>query len=242
MGIKIKNVIPVTSDVMTPEMIAYICKYLEPDTEVLSEKLQVGPLSVEDEYDEALAAPDVVRLCKKADKEENCQAIFVNCFSEPGVKAARECVDIPVFDGFEPAAHLALGLADKISIITVVADVVPLMHGNLAKAHLCDRFVSIRDVNIPVKDLQDHEKVCKALLEEAIKAIEEDGAQAVCLGCTGFVNVAETVQEQLKTKCGYDIPVLEAGQSAVMMCQLYAKMGLKQSRITYMKPPQRETI
>ena len=37
----------------------------------------------------------------------------------------------------------------------------------------------------------------------------------------------------------YDIPVLEAGQSAVMMCQLYAKMGLKQSRITYMRSPQR---
>lgn len=36
---------------------------------------------------------------------------------------------------------------------------------------------------------------------------------------------------------GYDIPVLEAAQSAMKMCEMYAKMGLKQSRLTYMKPP-----
>ena len=234
MSIKIKNVIPVISDVMTPEMIKYICKYLDADTVVDSEKLTVGPMSVENEYDEALAAPGVVELCIKAEKE-GCNAIFINCFSEPGVKAARECVDIPVFGGFEPA----LGLADKISIITVVANVVPLMEGNLAKAHLGDRFVSIRNINIPVKDLQDHEKVCTAILKESVAAITEDGAQAIVLGCTGFVNVAETVKERLLSEHAYDIPVLEAGQSAVMMCQLYAKMGLKQSRITYMRPPQR---
>ena len=238
MSIKIKNVIPVISDVMTPEMIKYICKYLDADTVVDSEKLTVGPMSVENEYDEALAAPGVVELCIIAEKE-GCNAIFINCFSEPGVKAARECVDIPVFGGFEPAAHLALGLADKISIITVVANVVPLMEGNLAKAHLGDRFVSIRNINIPVKDLQDHEKVCTAILKESVAAITEDGAQAIVLGCTGFVNVAETVKERLLSEHSYDIPVLEAGQSAVMMCQLYAKMGLKQSRITYMRPPQR---
>lgn len=237
MGIKIKNVIPVTSDVMTPEMIAYISKYLGPDTVLDSEKLTAGPPSVENEYDEALSAPGVVELCIKAEKE-GCDAVFVNCFSEPGVKAARECVRIPVFGGFEPAAHLALGLADKISIITVVPNVVPLMEGNLAKAHLEGRFVSIRNIDIPVKDLQDHEKVCQALLEESLRAIQGDGAQAIVLGCTGFVDVAERIKHDLLA-AGYDIPVLEAGQSAVMLCELCAKMGLRQSRLTYMDPPER---
>ena len=76
MSIKIKNVIPVISDVMTPEMIKYICKYLDADTVVDSEKLTVGPMSVENEYDEALAAPGVVELCIKAEKE-GCNAIFI---------------------------------------------------------------------------------------------------------------------------------------------------------------------
>ena len=238
MSVKILNLLPVTGDVLTPEMFKYMCKYLESDTEVQTYQITFGPPSIECEYDEALAAPDVLRLVKQGE-EDGFQAIFINCFGDPAVKAAREFVDIPVFGGFEPAAHLALGLADKISIITVVANVVPLMEGNLAKAHLGDRFVSIRNINIPVKDLQDHEKVCTAILKESVAAIAEDGAQAIVLGCTGFVNVAETVKERLLIEHSYDIPVLEAGQSAVMMCQLYAKMGLKQSRITYMRPPQR---
>lgn len=235
MAIKIKNVIPVTSDVMTQDMISYITRYLDPNTVVDSEKLAIGPLAVENEYDEALAAPEVIRLCVKAEKE-GYDAVFVNCFSEPGVRAARECVKIPIFGGFEPAAHIALGLADKISIITVVSNVISLMRGNLAKAHLDERFVSIRDIGIPVKDVHDHERLCNALLKESKAAIIEDGAQAIVLGCTGFVNVAEKLRKDLLSD-GYDIPVIEAGQTAMKVCEMYAKMGLRHSRVTYMTPP-----
>lgn len=34
MPLRIKNIIPVTGAVVTPEMIAYIGKYLSPDTEI----------------------------------------------------------------------------------------------------------------------------------------------------------------------------------------------------------------
>lgn len=44
---------------------------------------------------------------------------------------------------------------------------------------------------------------------------------------------------QPQTALSYDIPVIEAAQAAVMLLELSAKMGLKQSRITYMRPPQR---
>ena len=38
---------------------------------------------------------------------------------------------------------------------------------------------------------------------------------------------------------GYEIPVIEAAQAAVMLLELEARMRLKQSRITYMRPPER---
>lgn len=34
MSVKILNLLPVTGDVLTPEIFKYICKYLESDTEV----------------------------------------------------------------------------------------------------------------------------------------------------------------------------------------------------------------
>ena len=166
------------------------------------------------------------------------QGVFINCYGDPAVKAAREYVDIPVFGGFEPSLHLALGLADKVAVISVMDNVLPMIEGNIAKAHLDGRVCCVRSIDIPVEDLQQHDKLVAALIRETLEAIQEDGAQAVSLGCTAMVDVAEDVQRGL-LELGYDIPVIEAAQAAVMLLELEARMGLRQSRITYMRPPER---
>lgn len=46
MSVKILNLLPVTGDVLTPEIFKYICKYLESDTEVQTYQItSVPPLS-----------------------------------------------------------------------------------------------------------------------------------------------------------------------------------------------------
>lgn len=237
MAIKIKNIIPVTGDVITPEMVEYIRKYLSPDTELISSQIKEGPPSIECAYDEAICAPDVLRLCREAE-EEGCDAIFINCYGDPAVRAAREYVNIPVFGGFEPSLFLCMGLADNIAIITVMKNVLPMLEGNTARAHFDGRVCCVRSIDIPVEDLKQHDKVVAALVEESVKAINENGAQAVSLGCTAMVDVAEDVQAALKER-GYEIPVIEAAQAAVMLLEVEARMHLLQSRITYMRPPAR---
>lgn len=232
---KLKNLVPVTLEwAMQEEIFQYIGKYLDPETEMDSEQISGGPVTIESEYEEALAAPYVVELAKKAEAE-GCDGIFINCFGDPGVRATRECVDIPVFGGFEPAVHIALGLGDWIGIVTVLKNVMPLIRGNLAKAHLEGRVISVSSVDIPVADLESHEKLCTALIKECIRVIEENGVEVIVLGCTGMIDVTETIKAKLFEK-GYDIPVIEAASAALMMVELYAKMGLKQSRLTYMMP------
>ena len=238
MGLKIKNIIPVTGDVITPEMVDYIRKYLSPDTELSTAQIKVGPPSIECAYDEALCAPDVLRLCAEAE-QEGCDAIFINCYGDPAVRAAREFVDIPVFGGFGPSLTLCMGLADNIAIISVMKNVLPMLEGNAAKAHWDGRVCCVRSIDIPVEDLQDHDKVVDALVKESLLAIREDGAQAVSLGCTAMVDVAEDVQAALRREYGCEIPVIEAAQAAVMLLELSARMRLRQSRITYMRPPVR---
>ena len=237
MSLKIKNIIPVTGPVITPEMIAYIRRYLQSDTELSASQITYGPPSIECEYDEALAAANVLSLCQEAEAE-HCDGIFINCFGDPAVRAARELVDIPVFGGFEPALHLAMGLADKIAVISVMKNVLPMIEGEVAKAGARERVCCVRSIDIPVEELQQHDRLVAALIAEAIEAINVDGAQAVALGCTAMVDVAEDVQAGLLAQ-GYEIPVIEAAQAAVMLLELYAKMHLKQSRITYMRPPNR---
>lgn len=254
-GIKLLNLLPVTAPgITTEEILDYMNNYLEEDTEVAVWQIgyeitpdgrpgkelsggasKYGPYTIECEYDEALAGPSVLEYCKRAE-ELGFDAIFIDCFGDPAVKAARELVNIPVFGGFEPAAHFALGLADTACIVTVMSSVIPMIKGNLAKAHLEDRIINARAVDIPVDQLGDKNRLVDALFEQSLKAVEDDKAHSIVLGCTGFVGVAEELKRRLLDS-GYDVPVFEAAQCALKLLEVYAKMGFKQSRLTYGKPP-----
>ncbi len=233
---KLLNLDPVTMGA-TAEELEYMGKYLGPDTELVSWQIAEGPVSIECEYDEAMAAPAILELCQRAERE-GFDGIFIDCFGDPAVRAARELVNIPVFGGFEPVMHLALGLADKVAIVTVLPNVVPAIRGNIAKAHLDDRVVCVRNVDMPVLDLGNHEKLCNELVNESVKAILTDGAEAIVLGCTAMIDVAETVKARLKD-AGYDVPVLEGAQSSLMLLELCAKMRLEHSRLTYLPIPKK---
>lgn len=232
---RLRHIIPATGAVMTEDMVNYMAQGLQEDTIIETDQIKHGPPTIECEYDEALAVPDTIACSIQAEKD-GAEGIFINCFGDPGVRPSRECVKIPVVGGFEPAIHLALGLADRIAIIAVVKNVVPIIEGMVAKAHLQGRIVAVRHLNIPVHELEDHTKLSPALLTESLRTIKEDRTEAIVVGCTGAVGISEQLQEDLLRE-GYDMPVIEAGQAAMRMLELYASMGLRHSRVTYMDPP-----
>lgn len=231
--IRLLNLDPVTTGA-TEEELAYMGKYLDPDTELCSWAIEEGPASIECEYDEAMSQPAIINLAKKAEAE-GFDGIFVDCFGDPGVRAVRECVDIPVFGGFEPVIHLSLGLADKVAIITVLPDVIPMLRNSVSRAGLNDRVVKIMSVDIPVLELSDRKKLLEALYHKSILAVREYEAEAIVLGCTAMIDVAEELEAALK-EADIHVPVLEAAQSALMLLELQAKMGLTHSRLTYRRP------
>lgn len=234
---KILNLPPIINTGFgSQEMNDYIAKYLLPDTEMDTWYLDYGPSSIEGEFDEALAAANVVLKCIEGEKA-GYDAVFVNCFGDPGVRAAREAVSIPVFGGFEPIAYYALGTADKISIVTVLPEVVPMIEGEIVRYGLEKRFTKVRYVNIPVLDLEEIETLVQAVIEESKSAITEDGAGTIVLGCTAIAGVKEQVEKALEEE-GYRVPVIEAGQAAVVMLETFVRMHLYHSRVTYM--PARE--
>ena len=227
--IKLLVLDPVTT-AATPAELAYMGRFLGEDTRLEGRAISNGPASIECEYDEAMALPQVVALAQASAAEFD--GIFIDCFADPGVRAVRECVDVPVCGGFEPVLQLALGLADRIAIITVLPQVIPLLRENVAKAGLGERVYAILSADIPVLSLGDHEALVKSLFAQSRLAITEKGAEAIVLGCTAMIDVAEELEGILKAS-GLDVPVLEAGQAALMMLELQVKMGLSHSRRTY---------
>ncbi|MDN5322559.1 MAG: allantoin racemase [Clostridia bacterium] len=234
---KIKVIMPITSDVFNEEIRQEFKEYAGPEVEFDVENLDYGPASIESEYDEALAVPDILNKVKKA-AEDGFDGVIVDCFGDPGVKAAREVVDIPVCGGFEPAMLLAAGLGQHLGIVTVLPNVVPMIEDLAKKLGLESKLVSTRYVNIPVLELVDRSKLENALYEQCIEAISKDNVHVFILGCTGMMGLANNLQKRLK-EAGYDVPVIDPAFAAMKMTESYVAMGVKHSRLTYMVPPEK---
>lgn len=234
--LKIMCLNPVTMET-TEEEIAYIGKYLDKDTQLIPDGVAQGPETIQSEYEEALAQPHIIELCMEAEKR-GIDGVFVNCFGDPGVRAAREVTNIPIFGGFEPVMLTAMGIGDRIGILSVLDNVLPLITNEVLRAGMRDRVVSISSIGIPVAKLTDKAALEKALVQEAKRVIQEHRVEVLVLGCTAMIDVAENVAEKLRA-AGCRIPVLEAAQTAVKMLEMYAKMGLTHSRQTYMPVPAR---
>ncbi|HHY80811.1 MAG TPA: hydrogenase expression protein HupH [Thermoanaerobacter sp.] len=232
---KLKIIVPITSEVFNEEVKKEIKHYVDPDDYVDVENLNYGPASIECEYDEAMAVPDILNKVKKA-QEEGFEGIVIDCFGDPGVHAARELVDIPVCGGFEPSMQIALGLGQNIGAVTVLPNVIPMLHDLVAKMGIEKRIKALRYVNIPVLDLGDKKKLEDALFKESLDAIQKENVHVIVLGCTGMMGVANNLMNRLK-EAGYDVPVIDPAFAAVRMVKTYIRMGLKHSRLTYMTPP-----
>jgi len=200
--------------------------------------LAQGPASVESRYDEAIATPDVLRQVKEA-AQEGFDAVIVDCFGDVGVKAAREIAEIPVIGPGESSMLLAVALGQRFSVITVLRNLLPVVYETAEVLGLHRKLASVRYVDIPVLEVMDRERLKKALLREMLEALEKDGAQVLVLGCTGMSGVTSELSQRLRER-GYDVPIVDPSGAALKFAEALVKMGLKQSKLTYMKPPEKE--
>lgn len=235
---KIRVIIPIISDIFDEMVEKEFRAHASEKTEIEVVHLDKGPASIESEFDESLAAPDILNKVIEAE-ERGFDGVITDCFGDPAVKAAREIVDIPVVGAAEPSMLFACSLGQRFSVVTVLENVIPMIE-NIAKVlGVYEKLASVRSVNIPVLELHDRDKLKSALYEEMLKAIREDKAHVLILGCTGMMGVANDLHEMLK-KDGYDVPVIDPAAASIKFLEALIGLGVKQSRLTYMKPPEKE--
>ena len=81
-------------------------------TEVRSSRPRPGPASIESAHDAALVVPELIRLAPLAEAR-GVEAIIIGCYSDPGIEALRELVDIPVVGPGAASLHLAAQLGTR---------------------------------------------------------------------------------------------------------------------------------
>ncbi|WP_227028770.1 aspartate/glutamate racemase family protein [Azotobacter chroococcum] len=132
-------------------------------------------------------------------------------------------------------AFSALALSQRFSIITVLQSTLAMQRGHVLSYGLSESFASIRAVDCNVADLGNLDVVVARTFEQALKAVREDGAQSLLLGCTGFVDVAGRVATLLEETLGSYVPVIDPNQAGFGFLVSLVRMKLRPSRLTYSK-------
>jgi len=235
---KIKVVVPVATEVWNEPIREAYEEYKSPETEIDIENLEKGPESIESNYDECWAGLPTLLKCEEAEKE-GYDAVIDYCFGDPALSAIKEALDIPVVGINESSVHMASTLAKKFSVIGVgpQLEMEALTEENELVYGLDHKFTSLRSTDIAVLDIhEDFDKLYQALLEEGKKAIEEDGAQAIVLGCGSLLELADKLEQEL------EVPVIDSGLAALKWAESLVKLGLSQSRLAYPSPTEKKRI
>ncbi len=239
MSINIRVVTPITTKGFRKE--SDFSEIGKGDFVVTHSQIDIGPASIETEFDEAMCQPDTILKIVDAENE-GCDAAVIDCMGDPGLKGARECVSIPVIGPCETAMHYASMLGHKFTVLTVLERTKPLIE-NLSKIYgvssKCSQPVS---VDIPVLELEeDLSYTLKKMTEKSIESIKDNNTDVIIFGCTGMLGCAESLHNNLKNE-GYDVPVIDPIPLAVNTAYVCAKLKLAQSKKCYPQPPEKGMV
>lgn len=232
---RIRVVLPVTASILLTRLCAELRTRTPRGVEVDVVSVAEGPASIESEYEEALSLPGVLSEVRRAERD-GVDGVFVSCFGDPAIAAAREVVSIPVVGGFEPAVLAAMSVSDRVGVLCVLPEVKPLIRALVRRHGLSERFAGIRSIDVPVLELGRTEELSRRLLVQATELVEADEAGAVVLGCTGMLGVADVLSAELAGK-GYQVPVVDPTRTALAWLRMQHEIGLRASGVTY---PRRE--
>jgi allantoin racemase len=212
-----------------------------PGSQVEVVSLDRGPVSIESEYEDALAAPDIVAKAKAAEVN-GFDAVIIDCMLDPGLGAAREQVSIPVVGPAQASMHLAAMLGASFSVITVLQRLVPPLHERARRYGVLDKLASVRAIEIPVLDLEGNPRAAvEPLVEQAVLAVEHDGAHGIVFGCTGMAGLARAVGEGLCQR-KYRVPVIDPGIAALKVAETLVSLRLAHSKLTFPTPASKTVV
>jgi Asp/Glu/hydantoin racemase len=104
--------------------------------------------------------------------------------------------------------------------------------------HLLDRCASVRACGLSTAEVDaDPAGAARAILAEARRAVDDDRAEVICLGCGGMAELDATIAAAL------GVPVVDGVAAAVRLAQAIVGMGLRTSKVcTFAHPAPNEVL
>ena len=214
---------PNTTASMTTTIAAAARGVAAPDTEIIPVTSSMGPVSIEGYYDEAFALPGLLKAIAQG-QTDGAHAAVIACFDDTGLDAARAMASIPVIGICEAALVTAAFIAKRFTVVTTMErSRVPIEE--LAQRYGMAGRARIRAANIAVLALEDPNSGARdRLRNEIVRAIAEDNAEAIVLGCAGMADLARDLSRQ------FGLPVIDGVGAAVKQAEALVALGLSTSK------------
>jgi len=221
---RIKIINPNTTWSMTEKIGACARTVARPGTEVVAVSPTMGPVSIESQYDEALAAPGVLAEISSGERD-GCDGYVIACFGDPALLAARELARGPVVGIAEAAMHMASLVGRRFSVVTTLGRTMG-QAWHLAEIYGMKRFcANVRACELPVLALEDPAAQPLArITEECQRALMEDGSDVIVLGCAGMADWCAHISATL------GVPVIDGVTAAMELVQSLVALNLSTSR------------
>lgn len=222
---------PNTSEEMTSNIESIAREYARKETEIVTVSSKKGPVSIESQFEEALIAEPLFEKIIEGN-QNGYDAIVIACYGDPHLHAAREISNIPVLGVAESSMHLASLLGHKFSIVTIIESTRPMLEESIKRIGLESKCASIKTTSFSPSDFEKQsDDVLKVLTDAAKDAVENDGAEVICLGCAGMTGLDKPISEKL------GVPVLDGVACAVKLAETLVDYGVTHSKVkAYSKP------
>ena len=184
--------------------------------EIVCSTLAEGPFGVEtQEHVESVALP--LRRLVEADNASD--AFIIACYSDPGLYVCREGTTRPVFGIAECGLLTALARAERFGVIAIMQRSIARHMRYLRQMGLTDRLAGERPLNMSVAEIASGEGTLARMIEVGRALKDEDGANAIVMGCAGMARHRKPLEDAL------GIPVIDPTQAAVTMALGVVQLG-----------------
>lgn len=225
-----------TSEAITEAIARQARAVAAPGTEIIGLTPYFGAESVEGNFESYLAAIAVMDRVLAYDGPYD--AVIQAGYGEHGREGLQELLNVPVVDITDAAASTAMYLGHAYSVVTTLDRTVPLIEDRLKLSGLADRCASVRASGMAVLELEaEPERALEAIVEQAEKAVKEDKAEVICLGCGGMAGLDEKIRQRT------GVPVVDGVSAAVKIAEALVQLGLSTSKSrTYALPREKRVI
>lgn len=201
---KILHVMPVkVGEIRKKKVKSFLVGLSFKDTWVDILDFDQGPADLEYHYSEHMAIKLMLEEIPKIQKDYD--AITIGCFYDPGLRELREILEIPVLGIGETSMAIASLLGHRFSIIVGRKKWIPKMSDNALIYGYNRKIASWVSLDMTVENFHNksREEIIEAIVDKSNKAIKEDLAEVIILGCAAIEGVTDVLQERL------GIPVID---------------------------------